>query len=202
MRHFLPLCLLCLPLVGLAPGAVAHPHVWMDLDMVLLTDKGALTGFDITWTWDEVYSDPFRKTYDKNHNGKFDPAEAAELQKKEITSLAAFSDFVFVHVKGERVPVGTLKNLTIDLKGDQMQFHFQVPLKQPIPLAGVGSGHTLTVGSYDPEYYIESTLPEDRPGIRFAAPPAGCTIKIIEDRKHPIYFGMVYPQVGSVTCAE
>lgn len=201
MRHLIPLYILCLVLVGLAPGTRAHPHVWIDLDMVLLTDKNALTGFDITWTWDEVYSDPFRKTYDKNRDGRFDPGEAAELQRREITSLAAFSDFVFVHVKGERVPVERLKNLVIALKGDRMQFLFQVSLPKPIPLTDLNAARSLTVGSYDPEYYIESTLPEDRIGIRFAAPPPGCSVKIIEDRQHPIYFGMVYPQVGSVTCA-
>lgn len=202
MRHFLSVCLACLILVGPAPVAVAHPHVWMDLDLVLVTEAGALTALEITWTWDEVYSDPFIKTYDKNRDGRFAPAEAAELQRTEITSLAAFSDFVFVHLDGTRIPVGPLQGLTIGLKGDQMQFQFQVPLSKPLPLAGAGPARNLTIGSYDPEYYIESTLPDDRPGIRFATPPSGCSIKIVEDRRHPIYYGMVYPQVGSVTCAD
>ncbi len=198
------LCLGLAALLSVAPLgiAAAHPHVWMGLEIEMMTEQGALAALDVSWTWDEIYSDPFRKTYDKNRNGRFEPAEAAALQQAEITSLAAFSDFVFVHAAGARVPMSPPQDLRIDLVGDQMRFRFRTRLTKPVPLTGLTAPGGLTVGSYDPEYYIESLLPEDRPGIRFAVPLPACAVTIIEDRKHPIYFGMVYPQVGAVACAE
>jgi hypothetical protein len=60
----------------------------------------------------------------------------------------------------------------------------------------------VTVGSYDPEYYIESLLPEGRPGVTFAEPTPGCSVVIQEDRANPIYFGMVFPQVASLQCPD
>lgn len=168
----------------------------------MITDQGALTALDVSWTWDAVYSDPFRKTYDKNRNGRFEPAEAAALRQAEITSLDAFSDFVFVHAAGTRVPVAPPQDLRIDLVGEEMRFRFRTRLTRPVPLAGLTAPGGLTIGSYDPDYYIESLLPESRPGIRFVGPMPTCSVTIVEDRKHAIYFGMVYPQVGAVACAE
>jgi ABC-type uncharacterized transport system substrate-binding protein len=95
-----------------------------------------------------------------------------------------------------------MENLTVDLKGKQMVFRFYVPLTRPIDLKGAGAARKVTVGSYDPEYYIESLLPEGRPGVTFAEPTPGCSVVIQEDRANPIYFGMVFPQVASLQCPD
>ncbi len=170
--------------------------------MSLHTQNGTLTGIDLSWAWDEVYSDRYRTTYDRNKNGRFDPAEAKELQTKEITALEAFSEFVFVYDRGKRVAVGPVQRLSIELQGKQMVFRFHVPLSRPVALGGAGVAHKVTVGSYDPEYYIESLLPENRPGVAFAAPAPACSVVIMEDRAHPIYNGLAYPQVASLQCPD
>jgi ABC-type uncharacterized transport system substrate-binding protein len=202
MRFFLLSLLGVSALFGSLPAAHAHPHVWMELEMSLHTKGGTLTGIDLVWAWDEVYSDHYRTTYDRNRNGRFEPPEAKDLIAQEITTPAAFSDFVFVHDAGKRVPVGKMENLTVDLKGKQMVFRFYVPLTRPIDLKGAGAARKVTVGSYDPEYYIESLLPEGRPGVTFAEPTPGCSVVIQEDRANPIYFGMVFPQVASLQCPD
>ncbi len=184
------------------PAARAHPHVWIELEMSLHTQNGTLTGIDLSWAWDEFYSDRYRTTYDRNKNGRFDPAEAKELQAKEITAVEAFSEFIFVYERGKRVAVGPVQRLSIELQGKQMVFRFYVPLSRPVSLAGAGVAHTVTVGSYDPEYYIESLLPENRPGVVFAAPTPACSVVVVEDRAHPIYNGLAYPQVASLQCPD
>jgi ABC-type uncharacterized transport system substrate-binding protein len=202
MRFFLLSLLGVSALFGSLPAARAHPHVWMDLEMGLHTKGGTLTGIDLVWAWDEVYSDHYRTTYDRNRNGRFEPPEAKDLIAQEITLPQAFSDFVFVYDQGTRVPVGRLQNLTVDLKDKQMVFRFYVPLTRPIVLKGAGAARKVTVGSYDPEYYIESLLPENRPGVTFIDPAPACSVVIHEDRAHPIFQGLAYPQVASLQCPD
>lgn len=202
MRSLTCLLLGIAALLGSASIARAHPHVWLDLEMRLHTKGGALTGLDLVWAWDEVYSDHFRTTYDRNRNGRFDPGEAKDLIAREITQPQAFSDFVFVYADGKRRPAGSMENLTVELQGKKMLFRFFVPLAQPVPLKGAGAERKVTVGSYDPDYYIESLLPENRTGVTFADPAPSCSVILIEDRAHPIYFGMAYPQVASLQCPD
>ena len=48
--------LLAVPLALLAAPLLAHPHVFVDATVEVLTDAGAVTGVRLVWSYDDFFS--------------------------------------------------------------------------------------------------------------------------------------------------
>src|ERR1700682_4034432 len=81
--------------------AQAHPHVWIFVETTVLYDKGTFTGLRHKWTFDEFYAATAIEGLDKNHDGKYDREELAELAKVNIDGLKDFAYFTFPALAGQ-----------------------------------------------------------------------------------------------------
>ncbi len=79
----------------LASGASAHPHVWVSVKAIVLYEKGAITGLQEAWTFDEFYTAQAIEGLDKNGDGKYDRQELAELAQVNIDGLKEFDYFTY-----------------------------------------------------------------------------------------------------------
>ena len=101
--------LLVLILSALAlPQALAHPHVFIETRTKVLHDKGAFTGVQHSWTFDEYYSATAIDGLDANKDGVYSREELAELAKVNIDGLKEFGFFTFPSTGGNAVFFHTL----------------------------------------------------------------------------------------------
>lgn len=155
----------------LATAAQAHPHVWVTMQATVLYDKGAITGLQQAWTFDEMYTATAIEGLDKNGDRKYDREELKELAQVNIDGLKEFDYFTFAKL-GE----AALKfNPPVDYwlehtdKGI-LTLHFTLPLAQPV--SAEASGFNFAI--YDSSFFIAFDFAETNPVKLGAHAPAGC----------------------------
>ena len=92
-------------------SAAAHPHVWITVETTVLYDKGAFTGLQHKWTFDEFYTAMAIEGLDKNKDGIYDREELSELAKVNIDGLKEFAYFTYPVLDGQDVKVGEVQGL-------------------------------------------------------------------------------------------
>jgi ABC-type uncharacterized transport system substrate-binding protein len=161
--------------LGSAPGAKAHPHVWVTVETEILDDtQQNVTGFRHKWTFDEFYSSFAIQGMDKNNDGTFDREELKELADVNINSLQEFGFFTFPQLAGRQAECQQPTDYWLEHKDGMLTLHFTLPLKEPVPKAKRKEFH-FTV--YDPTLYVAFGFAKEQP-VRMAAGHAECKAEI------------------------
>lgn len=184
--------ILALSLIFVATSASAHPHVWVDSKMTMLTKDGTMTGFRVSWAFDEFYSTIFLAEADVNGNKILDADEIRasvsavfEQEQKELYP------FFFVKPGGNGKKF-TLQNANVFMKEGKVYYVFDIVLDEPQPIKGK---HFF--GIYDPEFYVYF---EQDVSIKL---PEGvsCEQKLSENKNISIYYDMINPETYTLTCS-
>jgi len=194
-----------LALVGSAAAMIAlptsapeaHPHVWINDVTTFVFEERALVALRHHWTFDEFFSSFVIEEHDHDGDGRFTPDELASLRAGAFDNLRDANYFTHLRVDGEEVALERVEEFRARIDDGVLIYDFLLPLPDPVDVAS----EDLEAGIYDLEYYVEVLLDENDP-VRFEGMPSGmCIFEIREDTENPIYYGMIYPLVISLTCA-
>lgn len=187
----------CFVVLGTIAPAKAHPHVFVEVHSVYLFDeKGQLNAVREVWSFDSFFSTMLVEEFDKDQSGSFDAEEIADLKRDAFDSTAEFNYFTHILVDGALRPVSGIDHFEAKLIGDSLVYVFTVQLDAPVD----PRRHRLTLGLYDPSFYVDVALAEGEAN-RAEQMPSGCSFVMEEDSLNPIYYGMVYPYVTRIACA-
>ena len=172
-------CLRALPmtaalLVGLGGSASSHPHVWITVETTVLYDKGAFTGLEHKWTFDEFYTAMAIEGLDKNNDGVYSREELAELAKVNIDGLKEFGYFTYPVVDGEDVKIQEPTDYWLEHKDGVLSLHFILPFDKPIPVKARAFAYVVQ----DPTFYI-AFLPAKTDPVKLGeGVPKSCKVQI------------------------
>ncbi|WGF89176.1 DUF1007 family protein [Marinivivus vitaminiproducens] len=177
--------------------ATAHPHVWIDTRLDFLFDRNRLTGLNVSWTFDELFSDYVLNDVGYDGGGELSDAQVETIRKNAFFELRQYNFYTDIRIDGGKLalPPERVRDFDVALDGHQVIYRFRVDLPEPVDTRS----HHVTVSPYDPEFYVEMALAPDEP-VRIEG-GAACRPTVGENRAEPIYFGMVYPIVVSLSCA-
>jgi len=181
-----------LGLLAITQPAVAHPHVWVEIDSEILVEAQRITGVRHRWVFDEAYSEQAVEGLDVNNDGRIDRQELAELAKINMEALPQFGYFTEVQTSGQRAAVKPPTDYwleQIDLppaKDDAAKrprkalvLHFTLALEQAVDL----SAKDLRFSVRDTSFFI-AFLTTDKSAVRFAKDSAGtCRLAADEEAK-------------------
>ncbi len=161
---------------GLAAPAAAHPHIFIEAEVAVVFEGGAVSGLRHYWTFDSAFSAWMVQGLDTNGDGVTAPEELQELADENMLGLREYG---FYTTAGE---VNAL--MRFESTGDQrMRFEdgrvtlsFSLVSAQPQP---VGSGFEL--GVYDPEYYVAISVGAES-DVRLENAPVGCAAELVPPR--------------------
>jgi ABC-type uncharacterized transport system substrate-binding protein len=161
--------------LAVAPPAMAHPHVWIEMTSAVGFDtKGQITALGIAWTFDEFYSMAAVDGLDKNKDGKYDANEMKELSGQFLTNLEKYGYFTAVEVGGKAAKTAKADNATAAFKDGRLTFSFRLPLAAPVNPKAVKFAYS----SFDPTYYID-IQPAKVGGVRLGSnAPKDCGFAI------------------------
>ena len=183
-------------IAGNAHPAQAHPHVWVDHVTTFVFEDRQLIELRHRWAFDAFFGSFVIETHDLDKNGVFDPEEMAALRAAAFANLDEYSYFTQLRVDGELQPLDDVVAFEARIEDGVLVYDFTLRLP-----AAIDPAADFSVGVYDPEYYVELMLDDDD-SVRFAGLPNGaCTVEVIEDTEHPIYYGMVDPPIMTLACA-
>ena len=144
-------------LVTCSSAALAHPHVWVDMQStIVFTDEGLIKGVDVEWTFDDAYAQVALDGLDVNKDGFYSQAELAPLTKENIDSLKSYEYFTVMRANGEQLKIADVTDAGQIYSSDKLSLHFQVPLATPLDPRK--SKFMLKV--YDPEFFIDFEYPK------------------------------------------
>ncbi|HVI88720.1 MAG TPA: DUF1007 family protein [Dongiaceae bacterium] len=196
MRACALVAILSLCVLGFARPAAAHPHVFIDNTVNFVFDAGKITGFRLTWVFDDVFSDELLNDFDANHDKNFDAGESKKIAATIWPNMQPFHYFTYLWIdkkdQGEILPTDFKASASKGI----VTFDFLVPLPKPVD----PKTQPLAVEIYDHEFYVEVDLHKTEP-VRFTKMDGiSCTPHIRDDTSHAYFGGYVNPQEITLTC--
>jgi ABC-type uncharacterized transport system substrate-binding protein len=160
----------CILLLSIG-GASAHPHVWVTVKCRIIFDKGgSVTGLLQSWSFDEMVS-AFATMGMTSRNGNFTREELAASARAQIVALSKDDFFTTVRVGNARQQLGAASDYWLEFDGKVLTLHFSLPADPALPPAA------LTVEIYDPSYFVDMRLADEKP-VEMIQAPSGCTSSI------------------------
>ena len=158
-----------------AAPAFAHPHVWVTYKLTVDYDKGAVTGVNHVWSFDDAYTAMALEGLDKNNDGKYDQGELAELLKVNMDGLTDFNYFTVAKLGSTELPFSKPTDAHLEYTNGILRLYFRLPLAKPVLADAKG----LNFAVFDPSYFIDFE-PEKTDAVKLADAPQGCTATILD----------------------
>lgn len=130
--------------------AVAHPHVYVTHAATVLFDKGAISGIEQVWYFDEFYTAMAVEGLDTNKDGKFSREELQELAKTNMEGLKEFGYFTSSTLAGQEAKISDPADSWMEHKDGVLSLHFRNPLLKPVPAASKDFAFSI----FDPSFFI------------------------------------------------
>jgi tRNA threonylcarbamoyladenosine biosynthesis protein TsaE len=195
-RISLALCLSVAALLTCAGRASAHPHVFIDNRVKALFQGGRLTGFDLEWHFDSLFTAGALPQRDLSA-GPLSAQEIATLHQTAFENLRHYSYFVHCWQGTRPVPVLRAERFTAQLDGDRLVYRFFARLATPVDL----KAGAVTADFYDETYFVDVEFPEDeQTPVTMVGAPAGCRLTTGEDSKHKIPLWGFSPPGVTIAC--
>lgn len=144
--------------------ALGHPHVFLDGTLTFRAAQGRLTALEVTWEFDEAFSQGMAGDFDRDGNGVFDPRETRELCRGGFENLKDFGYFLRLEMDGKVLPpLRRARDFSprMDPASGRMIYRFVLP----VDLKPRKGGSTLVVSFYDTSYYVDTLWAGKRPGV-------------------------------------
>lgn len=186
-------------LLGVLGTADAHPHVWIDTIATFVFEHGKVVSLRLDWTFDELFSDSLlQEVQAKKRPGRLDDRQVKQLYEKAFANLKTEQYFIHLYLGGKRLPIQEVAEFSAANRSGRVAYQFTVRL--PSPVDPIVTPVALSV--YDEAYFVEVSFDGKTP-VHFAGTPdPPCRAEVTEDRTHPIYFGMVFPQQVRLACRK
>jgi ABC-type uncharacterized transport system substrate-binding protein len=152
MRRAAMRAAVCAAALALFPvaGAYAHPHVFITARVAAEFDGSSLASLDISWTFDDLFSQMIIADYDRGRKGSFTDKEAAALKKGAFDNLRNYHYFLSLFVDGKGVSLPPIKDFKPSINSGKLVYSFSLPLT----LAIGGKGREVRLTLYDDTYYV------------------------------------------------
>lgn len=193
MPKLLRTALCLLPPLLLAPSVQAHPHVWIDATLTPQFDGERIIAFDVTWHFDEFYSELVQQDFDSDGDGTLSQAELDALVGISAANLIDYSFFTHLKIGGEARRVLAVTQFYAEVEDGLIVYRFRVPLAEALDPRQT----PVAIGLFDDTYYVEISL--GRRDIKLE-PTSGCAARLEEDRSQPLYYGTYFPTYIHLEC--
>jgi len=132
-----------------ANSALAHPHIWVDVQYQAVVDAPTIETLNATWSWDVFTSLSLLEAYDENADGQFTGNERAELLEG-LQNLKKDDYFVHLKVAGNAIKPKSVTITDFGMKDKMLWMTLKVSLSTPINLEKT----PLSMAFGDSEYYF------------------------------------------------
>lgn len=174
--------------------ALAHPHVWIEARPTLVYRGGKITSIILDWRFDPIFSSLLIRNFDRNKNGAFEIAEQKNVKKGAFRALDKFDFFTFIKIAGKQVKIKKSHAFSARLVDNRVHYRFRLDLPNPVD----PRTQNVSIRFLDETYYVDVKLIEKN-GVSVRGKNT-CGYRIRDDKKNPIYFGMVIPRQLVVQC--
>ncbi|TAN60621.1 MAG: DUF1007 family protein, partial [Magnetospirillum sp.] len=184
-------------LVLLAPlSARAHPHVMVDVHALVEFKDGKIVSLYMGWKFDPIFSSSLFKDFDRNKNGKLDPAEIKDIEREAFHDTREQDHFTYARTGDTPVKWPDATEFKVMGVKDSLLYAFRLHLPQPIDPRQV----TFSFTTYEETFYIDMDFPNDKAVTLTGPGSEKCRAIIAPDTGNTIFGGVVTPKRATMTC--
>lgn len=161
--------------LALPSAAWAHPHVFVDASAGLVFDaEGRLSGLRIVWLYDafSTLNLYVQLDLDTDGDGALDESDLAKIAEGETDWAPDYPGDTYLFQDAAPVALGHPEHGAARMIGDRVEVSFDLPLAEPLPVAG----HVTSLKLYDPAYFYAYSLQQVLDPTNL---PAGCRPRLI-----------------------
>lgn len=158
----------------LAVDALAHPHVFAEARLEVVSDGKAVNAMRHVWRFDDLFSSTIILEFDKNSDAQLDDTERAAVSKVVKESMAEYNFFQNVSDNGKDVNVTVPADIMVNVEDNIVTMLFETVPETPVSLAG-----KVSFGVYDPTFYTSIEFLEDTNLAVDGAVPASCKPAVV-----------------------
>ena len=140
----------------LSTGLAAHPHVFMDAEVEVQTEAGAVTAVRLHWTYYDLFSLMLTEDLGLDADGDLvlTDAELATLQESVADWPPDYAGDLVVEAGDASVPLASREGEEVAFDaGAVVESH-----RRPLATAAPGTDVPVIVEVYDPYYYVAYTV--------------------------------------------
>lgn len=130
--------------------AVAHPHVYIDMEMSLDVDSQGIAGIWQSWTLLRNFSPDIIAQYDVDKNGFFDEYEQEKIYDKAFMGAAPYYYFTFITIDDRDYVSLKVEHFSAIIQGDLVIYSFYIPVR----ISADEELKSIEVVTYDPTGYV------------------------------------------------
>jgi len=169
--------------------ALSHPHVFIAQRIKIVFDDQGLAGFNIHWTFDDMFASMIAGDYDKNQNKVLEKSEVALIKKEAFSYVSNYNYFTFVKIDGKPFDVKFIQNFSAEFHDKKLVYKFFIPCH----VTATSNFKHVTVASYDPSYYTAIFFANNGSVSLDNSEPFKVKTAIKGDKSTSIYYGQVNP---------
>jgi len=110
-----------------SPQVLAHPHVFIDYNVVLRHNAQAIQGFELRWVLDAMNSQLILEEFDNNHNGKLEAPEQKQIVELMRENMRDYHFFTLVKLDGHPLPIREAQNFRVSLNASKRIVYSKAP---------------------------------------------------------------------------
>ncbi len=151
-----PSLLPALLLAGAAAPAAAHPHVFVDATVEVLTEAGAVTGVRLLWTYDDFFSLMLTEDLGIDTDGDLvlTDAEAGALEASVTEWPPDFAGDLLISSGDHDLPLAPRADHGVTFSEGRIIEAHRRPLATPAP----AMTSSVSIEVFDPNYYVAYTV--------------------------------------------
>jgi ABC-type uncharacterized transport system substrate-binding protein len=178
------------------PPAAAHPHVFITSDAAFLFAGNMVTGVRIGWLFDDVFSDNVIQEHDRDHDGRFDAKEVADIEANAFRAVKDYHYFTHIWIAGKMLEPIRVHDFNAQQVNGRLIYGFTVPLPQPVDPRTT----RIQLEMYDETYFVQFDLAPEKAVRMEGSPTLACRGKVTKDQKRRYYGGAIVPDQITLQC--
>ena len=127
----------------------AHPHIFIDTQIVFHCTNGNLRYIEETWTFDDITSRGIILQFDNDKNGSFSKPEINAVYNGYFTNLRNYHYFHDMDSSHGEVRIEHIKNFSASIKNNQVVYNFHTYCSFPKN----SMPNHMEIKIWDPTYY-------------------------------------------------
>ena len=176
--------------------ATAHPHVFIDCDLLFIFDAEGLAGIEQRWVFDEMFSTMMLGHFDRDKNAVLDSDEVNGLREGAFANLQNYDYFTHILVGTKRFVADKVTDFYATVQDNRLIYRFFIPLR-----ASVNNSPTkIQVAIYDDTYYTDVKLGMDTPSFDGGDELYSVDYGIDKSPDLAYYGGQIVPEAITIKC--
>ena len=167
----------------------AHPHVFIEQHLTVCFDDQGLAGFNVRWSFDEMFSIMIAEDFDADKNGTLDKKEVAVIREKAFGYIAPYNYYINVKIDGRPFAVKFIQAFSARLDQGKLSYEFFIPCH----VRAAETAKQIVLAPYDPEYYSAIYFAQKHPLALEGTEQFTVETRISIDKSTSIYYDMVNP---------